>query len=912
VGNISSLPSPSQLLGAGNFTTWYPGQYDLLEQSLNWYYSPARFLGESISTGSGKSLSSLLLAHMSGARTVVLTATIGLQEQYLEMAKDVGGVVVKGQRNFPCILANGLTADEGPCHDGMPCVLREQCPYRIQLKRASESNLVITNYAYWLAQTNYSNGLGDFGLMVCVPGSTLVTLASGSQVRIDDIVNNRRRLLIKSVDLNTGAMVDSRVTGWQKIKAKERYLIKITTKYGSFSATPDHMVWIGDGYRRADTVREGDIVYVYDRRSETVGFGDDDGRRVYEFGQEPYVQCSDEDSPFGKTKGLGGCEMASNWLLVKRRAAYKQKWWLGRRPVRIPNSFICRADPILLDDLPQGKAMYFYSVAGAGRRAWSCLDVHGQWVSPARQPSIQYKQPRFWAGRESAYAGVVDRQVRYSLPSSRRQSRERVFFVIEPFGEESVVSANQAVCCPQIGIQSILCESCSLLPYLWEGISEGETGSCVFSCLQEGDEKAVESRLVSSEKRAKSGVLPTQVTKVERECCPEYVYDITVEHTHNFFANGHLVKNCDESHSCFSSMENFLTIFLSRLDLQTMGINFPSPQHEDNWGAWKTWAEIAVPVAKESADRIEQEIKDSRSRNQPILPRISRAYRTATSVYNRLQRLSDVREPWVIQKTYHGYRFTPKWVSNYASGLFHSIPKVVLMSAILSHRSMDYLGVPSGDARAWIEMPSSFPPENTPIWHIPTARINYRTDDFGTTLWCSRIDQIIQRRLDRKGIIFTVSYERARMLLSRSRFKDIMITHSTSDVIQVVEKFKKMPAPAVLVSPSVTTGYDFSMAESGHGKPQYLIVGKIPYPDTKDPVTKARHEEDKDWSSYLAMETLIQEAGRGTRSFDDKAEVLAIDDNIRWFLPRFRDFAPKWFMDRYRGSLDVVPDPLVP
>src|SRR3990167_4961081 len=162
-----SLPSPLQLLGVGQFSEWYPGQYDLLQKSLEWYHSPARFIGLSIPTGSGKSLSSLLLSKLSEARTVVLTATIGLQEQYMRDCRELGGVLVKGQRNFPCPLVNGLTADEGPCHDGLSCAIREECPYRVQLKKALDSKLVITNYAYWLAQTNYSSGLGDFGLMVC-------------------------------------------------------------------------------------------------------------------------------------------------------------------------------------------------------------------------------------------------------------------------------------------------------------------------------------------------------------------------------------------------------------------------------------------------------------------------------------------------------------------------------------------------------------------------------------------------------------------------------------------------------------------------------------------------------------------------------------------------------------------------
>ena len=115
----------------------------------------------------------------------------------------------------------------------------------------------------------------------------------------------------------------------------------------------------------------------------------------------------------------------------------------------------------------------------------------------------------------------------------------------------------------------------------------------------------------------------------------------------------------------------------------------------------------------------------------------------------------------------------------------------------------------------------------------------------------------------------------------------------------------------VLVSPTVTTGWDFPMDESGHGKPQYGIIGKIPYPDTKNLVLQARHEDDKEWSAYLAMETLVQEAGRLSRTMKDKAEIFVLDDSWIWWWPSFRRFAPKWFQERVRGSLTCVPDVLV-
>jgi len=365
----------------------------------------------------------------------------------------------------------------------------------------------------------------------------------------------------------------------------------------------------------------------------------------------------------------------------------------------------------------------------------------------------------------------------------------------------------------------------------------------------------------------------------------------------------------DEAHQAFASMESYLTIFLSRPDIQPIGLDFP--QSADQWNVWRSWAEVSLPTAQHHVASVEQDMKQRRQQGSAVPGSVSRSYRSAKSLAAKLERLSMLGEQWVIQPIYRGYRFVPKWVSGYGSHLFRTAPKVLLMSAILSHRACDYLGVPSNGSRSWLEADSHFPPQNTQIWHIPTARINYRTDDYGSTIWCSRIDQIIQRRQDRKGIIFTVSYERAKMLLSRSRYKGIMFTHSTGDVSLVVERFKQAPAPAVLVSPSVTTGYDFPMDISGHGVPQYIVIGKVPYPDTKDPVSQARHADDKDWSSYQAMETLVQSAGRMTRSADDKCEVLVVDDNWKWFYYKYKDAAPRWFRVRVRGSVATVPNPLV-
>lgn len=557
---MTNLPPPSVLLGVPGFDSWRNQQDTTFTTLMDWYHSSTRFIGVSCPTGSGKSVSAMLLAKMSGGRTVILTATKGLQEQLM---RDFGSiaVLVKGQNNFSCDLYPSVTADQAPCHEGLVCRFAKNngCAYREQVKKALSAQIVITNYAYYLAQTRFSTGLGNFDLAI---------LDEGHQ---------------------------------------------------AFGALESHLT-------------------IHLNRTD--------------------LQYLDMDFP--------------------------------------------------------------------------------------------------------------------TLP---------------PMPE-------------------------------------------------------------NSEKRAKRGVKSSEAEETVELAIPDY------------------------------------------------------------WGIWQSWATSLTPLLQDLVDGYTAEVTELHKEQMPVPGHLSRSYRTSKAMLAKINSLATATGDWVIQRSYHGYMFTPRWVAGYGSTLFQKVPKIMLMSAILSHKTADLLGVPQGEDRAWLEVGSYFSPDKAPMWHVPTARINYRTDDYGTTIWLARIDQLIQRRLDRKGIVFTVSYNRAKLLLENSRFKDIMITHTTDNVVAIVNKFKSLPAPAVLVSPSVTTGWDFPMLESGQGKPQYGIVGKIPYPDTQDPVTHARHLDDKDYTSYLAMEVIVQECGRLNRSSDCLSEFFFVDDNISWFLKLYGKFAPQYFLRRYKGSLPSVPEPI--
>jgi Rad3-related DNA helicase len=102
----------------------------------------------------------------------------------------------------------------------------------------------------------------------------------------------------------------------------------------------------------------------------------------------------------------------------------------------------------------------------------------------------------------------------------------------------------------------------------------------------------------------------------------------------------------------------------------------------------------------------------------------------------------------------------------------------------------------------------------------------------------------------------------------------------------------------------MTTGVDFPYDQC-----RYQIIAKVPFPDTRNKVMAARTKEDPTYAHYIAMQTLVQMSGRGMRAADDACETIIVDDHAKWFIPKWRIFAPRWFMESFM-SVNMVPRPI--
>ena len=348
---------------------------------------------------------------------------------------------------------------------------------------------------------------------------------------------------------------------------------------------------------------------------------------------------------------------------------------------------------------------------------------------------------------------------------------------------------------------------------------------------------------------------------------------------------------CDEAHTADAQLANFLTARLASDEIDLAGSPPPDdPNQARRWG----------DRAREHIGRLIERIETEGLTSGPAIRHMSKL----KNLRLKIDRLSafDPRT-WVWTREGRRVRYGPVMLEDVAEKhLYLGIPRVVLLSATATRRTALAVGAPDDDLTS-CEYPSPFAVQNRTVSVVGSVRMRHRMSAGELGVWMSRIDHIIGRRPDRKGIIHTTSYERMSWIAQNSEHRDTMLTHTAFDLRRAINRFRRIPPPAVLVSPSVTTGYDFPDDEC-----RYVIIGKVPFPSVTDKFVAARKQLEPDYPAYMAMQTLVQSAGRAVRSARDWCEIMIVDAQARWFLRKYAHLAPQWFLDAVRYPV-APPEP---
>lgn len=342
----------------------------------------------------------------------------------------------------------------------------------------------------------------------------------------------------------------------------------------------------------------------------------------------------------------------------------------------------------------------------------------------------------------------------------------------------------------------------------------------------------------------------------------------------------------DEAHQAPDELADFLSFRLTSDHKRAIRAEWPKGEDVKEWRAWAIWA------SDRAADLLEANGDDERLREFKFM-------------------MDDMIEmlgagEWVIEHHDKGVSFD--CIDPEAFGrrkLWGSVPRRLLVSATVNLMTAKAIGLDPRKVKVW-NGKSSFPVSRRPVYVVQGAtRLNFRSTEGEKLMWSNLADRIISSRQDRKGIFHTHSFERAKYLLAHSRLRNTMTLNESRSTAITVASFRKA-ATGVLVSPSLTTGWDFPFTEC-----EYQIIGKIPFPDLRTKAAKARAARNKEWAGYTAAQTIVQASGRGMRAEDDQCETFIIDGNFDWWIGTNRKFLPKWWLDSLVWvTLATLPPPL--
>jgi Rad3-related DNA helicase len=353
----------------------------------------------------------------------------------------------------------------------------------------------------------------------------------------------------------------------------------------------------------------------------------------------------------------------------------------------------------------------------------------------------------------------------------------------------------------------------------------------------------------------------------------------------------------DEAHAAVQELSSAIEIHLNhRLNFKLYDILDSRPPYSLPLAGWRTWAKFTLPKAQFHLKKLKESDDDKH-------------LALVDQYVSTLERMSNVPEDWILDTSSQEETvISPLWPTDYADKyLFKQIPRVLLVSATIVPKTLQLLGI-KPEQSLFLSQDHTFDPDRCPVYLMRVCKVDYRMGEGEIQDVVGCMDTIIRQRSDRKGIIHTTSYDRQNQIYNRSEHQDIIIApKKASELKAALEEFKASSAPRILMSPAVTTGYDFPYSDC-----EYQILLKVPFIDARSPVMKARSEADKEYLPYMTAQTLTQTCGRAMRAPDDRVENFIMDTHASWFLKKHRDLFPPWFMRqiRYPDGLPSPPPPL--
>nr|WP_292824041.1 UvrD-helicase domain-containing protein [Nostoc sp. JL33] len=435
----------------------------------------------------------------------------------------------------------------------------------------------------------------------CLPGNSLVTLADGSQMSIQSIVEGRLPVSVLSYNEQMQTIEAKPVTGWRKVLRRDRQVLQI----GDLRATEDHPVFTREqGYiPMAKAVMSQVHVMVIDHEKLRFEYqinseGAINYRRVATWRcfystrqlEREAMQCQSKIHSWKNATALLEVEgkriTTLDWNICNRETSFNRVWRFNS-PSFHTNSSSIYGD--LAFNQTRGQEETHYSRTFATTRRFSDRSlVYGRWeygtsefdncslLVSTRRPRTSLQLVNSKGNYQQSFANVQRannfNQCRgYSYFEGSCKAFHPPLFIVQIGNNSSQKLCNLS---GQFSNLQRIANAADLQPKM-RGNFKGKNDEPNRSTFQAHCNL---SNLWSSTQSQESRPSNEENLR-EKELCSEsanyvtekWVYCLDVEHNHNFFANSTLVHNCQD----LNPLQLSLTLMLAGLTGRILAVGDP-------------------------------------------------------------------------------------------------------------------------------------------------------------------------------------------------------------------------------------------------------------------------------------------------------------------------------------------------
>lgn len=254
---------------------------------------------------------------------------------------------------------------------------------------------------------------------------------------------------------------------------------------------------------------------------------------------------------------------------------------------------------------------------------------------------------------------------------------------------------------------------------------------------------------------------------------------------------------------------------------------------------------------------------------------------------------------------YQRIKFRPIFIGSFArKSLFPKGRRTLMMSATILDAKLfcQSIGLKDLEKVEFIRVPSFFPVENRPI---RTECIGKMSKDYikkNLPKMQTKIEEILKRHPDKKGIIQTHSEKIARAIKKNIKNPRLTFNKDSTTPKEMLEIHGKRPGSFIVAS-GLREGLDLKGDLS-----EIQIICKTPYPDLGDKRVKRRKELQPGWYEWMTALMFVQSLGRSVRSKEEKVITYILDSCFPYFYIRNKKLIPEYI----RQTIDLTAGPRLP